>query len=142
MTMFGLFQCRCGHSWTSTNAERGIAQECRNCPGYALPRKAMFGRFECYCGRIWHSKRAVNGYTQECRECGDYIEPSDLREVKMFGLFECSGCSHEWASASAWVGYTQGCTECYEHTLPYQLNFLRRRKGDWQRLKDKSHKAL
>ena len=139
MSIFGLFECRCGNIWTCTNAERRVSQECSNCRRYVRPRKAMFGRFECDCGRVWHSKRAVEGYMQECDDCGEYVEPLDLKEVKMFGLFKCPECYHEWASASAWVGYTQGCTECDEDTLPYQLNYLRRKKGDWQQLKDKSH---
>ena len=139
MSILGLFECRCGNTWTCTDAEQGVSQECSNCLRYVLPHKAMFGRFECDCGRVWHSKRAVEGFTQECDDCGEDVEPLDLKEVKMFGLFKCPECSHEWASASAWVGYTQGCTECDEDTLPYQLSYLRRKKGDWQHLKDKSH---
>lgn len=57
----------------------------------------------------------------------------------MFGLFQCPECSHEWSSASAWVGYTQGCTECDADVLPYEVNYLRPKRGGWQSLEDKSH---
>lgn len=51
--------------------------------------------------------------------------PVQLPENKrLFGMFECTKCSHSWSSANVWKGKKQACIHCNIMLLPTEMVWL------------------